>query len=526
MNTEVTILSGIIAIYLGIIALLSWIAWKRSKNSSDYLVAGRKAHPFVMAMSYGAAFISTSAIIGFGGMAAKFGLGLLWLPFMNIAVGILLAFLLFGKRTRQIGSALGANTFPEFLGLRFGSKSIRRFTALVIFLVMPLYASAVLSGGARVLESFMDYDIAVFAFAVIIAIYVVMGGMKGVMYVDSFMGVIMICGMTALLLTTYIELGGFVSVHEKLSNMAHLVPADLAAKGHAGWTAMPELNSECWWMLVSSLILGVGIGALAQPQLAVRFMTVSSSKQLNRAILVGSIFILMTAGFAYVIGALSNVWYYEHHGKIALEMANNNADAVMPGFIKSAMAPWFYYIFTVTLLSAGMSTLSSLLHVIGSSFGNDLLGDIADRKNISRVRLTKLGIIIGIIATVGIAYTLPGSIIARVTAMFFGICAAAFLPAYFAALYSRRTTRTGLWASIISGSAVCIFATLFMHRAESAPLGICKMFFGKTELFGIDPWPFIDPLVFALPISIIMLIAGSFFGKPCSNPCFDTRKGN
>ena len=522
MNSEIFILSGIIAVYLGVIAVLSLIAWKRSKSSSDYLLAGRKAHPFVMAMSYGAAFISTSAIIGFGGMAAKFGLGLLWLPFMNIAVGILLAFLFFGKRTRQIGNALGASTFPEFLGLRFGSKNISRFVALVIFLVMPLYASAVLSGGARVLESFMDYDIALIAFAVIIAVYVSIGGMKGVMYVDSFMGAIMLCGMCALLVMTYKELGGFISVHEKLSSMAHLVPADLAAKGHQGWTAMPELNSECWWLLVSSLILGVGIGALAQPQLAVRFMTVSSGKQLNRAILVGSIFILMTAGFAYVIGALSNVWYFEQHGRIAVDMANGNADAVMPMFIKDAMAPWFYYIFTVTLLSAGMSTLSSLLHVIGSSFGNDLLACT----KYSKVKLTRVGIIIGIVAAVVIAWLLPGSIIARVTAMFFGVCAAAFLPAYFAALYSERVTKTGLWASIISGTAVCIFATLFMHRAESAPLGICRMIFGKTELFGVDPWPYIDPLVFALPISIIMLIAGSFFGKPCKLPCNITQKGS
>lgn len=514
MSGELAILTGVIAAYLGVIALLSFAAWKRSRNSSDYLVAGRKANPFVMAMSYGAAFISTSAIIGFGGMAARFGLGLLWLPFMNIAVGILLAFLFFGKRTRQIGSALGASTFPEFLGLRFGSGGIRRFVALVIFLVMPLYASAVLSGGARVLESFMDYNLAIIAFAVIISVYVIMGGMKGVMYVDAFMGTIMIVGMLALLVTTYSELGGFISVHRELSEMRSLVPPELAAKGHAGWTSMPVFNSECWWMLVSSLILGVGIGALAQPQLAVRFMTVSSGKQLNRAILAGSIFIFMTAGFAYVIGALSNVWTYRHMGKIALDAAGGNTDAVMPMFIKEAMNPWFYYIFTVTLLSAGMSTLSSLLHVIGASFGNDLIADTAWGKRCSKVRTTRLGILIGIIATVAIAYMLPGSIIARVTAMFFGICAAAFLPAYFAALYSRRTTRVGVWASMISGAAVCIFATLFMHRSESAALGICEKIFGTTEIFSVNPWPFIDPLVFALPISILMLIVGSCFGQP------------
>jgi len=502
------IICAIIAVYLGVIAFLSYRACRASRSSADYLVAGRSAHPFVMAMSYGAAFISTSAIIGFGGMAAKFGLGLLWLPFMNIAVGILVAFLCFGKRTRRIGQELNANTFPEFLGLRYQSPHLRWFVALLVCLFMPLYSSAVLIGGARVLENFMDYDLALIAFAVIIAFYVVIGGIRGVMYVDAFMGGIMVLGMVALLISTYSELGGFSSVHQALSDLAPLVPEELRAKGHVGWTRMPVFNKECWWMLVTSLMLGVGIGALAQPQLAVRFMTVKSGKQLNRAILVGSLFILLTAGIAYVIGALSNVWFYRATGEIALTAAGNNADAVMPLFIKSSMNKYFYYIFTITLLSAGMSTLSSLLHVIGSSLGHDLAGGLFPQKGGS-VLLTRIGIVAAIVLSVLIGYLLPASIIARVTAIFFGICAAAFLPAYFAALYWRGATRAGVWASVIAGAAVSGFGLVFTHRAEAAPLGICRALFGKTELFGVNPWPFVDPLVFALPVSVLVLVAVS-----------------
>ena len=52
-----------------------------------------------MAMSYGATFASTSAIVGFGGNAGLFGMGLLWLTFFNIFVGIFIAFVFYGKRT-------------------------------------------------------------------------------------------------------------------------------------------------------------------------------------------------------------------------------------------------------------------------------------------------------------------------------------------------------------------------------------------------------------------------------------------
>ena len=110
-------LFGITAlVYLLCIAWLGYRGYRRTVNHQDYLLAGRSVHPFVMAMSYGAAFISTSAIVGFGGIAGQFGMGLLWLSFMNIAVGIFVAFVFFGRRTRRIGKALDAHTFPEFIG--------------------------------------------------------------------------------------------------------------------------------------------------------------------------------------------------------------------------------------------------------------------------------------------------------------------------------------------------------------------------------------------------------------------------
>ena len=56
---------------------LGYLGYKQTKTAADYLVAGRSAHPVVMALSYGATFISTSAIVGFGGAAANLGMGVL-----------------------------------------------------------------------------------------------------------------------------------------------------------------------------------------------------------------------------------------------------------------------------------------------------------------------------------------------------------------------------------------------------------------------------------------------------------------
>ncbi|MDA3815826.1 MAG: hypothetical protein PF486_00485 [Prolixibacteraceae bacterium] len=86
MNTFT--LGLIVLIYLLSLTYLGIRGYRQTKTSSDYLIAGRQIHPFVMAVSYGATFISSSAIIGFGGIAANFGMGLIWLTFLNMFVTV------------------------------------------------------------------------------------------------------------------------------------------------------------------------------------------------------------------------------------------------------------------------------------------------------------------------------------------------------------------------------------------------------------------------------------------------------
>ncbi len=519
MNT--LILGALIAIYMMMIGYLGFRGFRKTRDKQDYLLAGRSAHPFVMAMSYGAAFISTSALVGFGGIAGQFGMGLMWLVFMNIAIGIVVAFLCFGRRTRRMGAAINANTFPEFMGNRFDSNGLKIFLALVIFLFMPLYSSVVLIGGARFLEEVMqiDYCWALTVFAVVVAVYVVFGGLKGVMYVDAMMGTVMIAGMLSLLILCYWKLGGVTAAHQALTDMAPLVAERMpqeAALGHQGWTVMPRFNSVWWWNLVSSLMLGVGIGALAQPQLAVRFMTVKSGRELHRAVLIGSVFILLTVGSAYMVGALSNVFFYRSgagiadaiSGKLAIEAAGGNPDLIIPLFIRQALPPVILYIFSLTLLSAAMSTLSSLFHVTGSAIGHDLVSNLA-RGSKDSTLITRIGVVFGICVSVLLGFILPPGIIARGTAIFFGVCAAAFLPSYWAALYWRGATRFGVWLSMSVGVGASLFGLFFLHRKESAALGICEALFGRSELVSAFPWPFVDPFVYSLPLSVLALVIGS-----------------
>ncbi len=524
---DTVIFGALTAVYLVVIMFIGYYGWKKTKKEEDYLLAGRKVHPLVLALSYGATFISTSAIVGFAGVSAQLGMGLIWLIVMNIGLGIFIAFVVYGKKTREVGMKLKAVTFPHLLRKIYDSKFMQTVSGLIILIGMPLYTAAILIGGARFIETTLEiqYDVALLGFAIIVALYVVLGGLIAVMYTDALQGAIMFFGMIVLIILTYVLLGGVTPANSELTSMATLVPDGLRNIGMTGWTSFPELGSTLWLTMVTTIILGVGIGVLAQPQLVVRFMTVKDNRSMNRAVLVGGVFILVLTGAAYTVGALTNVYFYQESGQIAVDYVGGNVDSIMPTFINEAMPDAFVIVFMLALLAAAMSTLSSLFHTMGTSAGfdiwNNLKGsriaklwegkvpstpEVSEGSSMRRsFRSSQFGMIIMIVISIALAYVMPGSIIARATAMFFGLCAAALLPAYTHGLFAKnRSTLAAKWSLAIGAIAWFVWTAL-VHVKESSVLGISQWLFGEAAVLGL-PWQVVDPLIVALPLSILTLV--------------------
>ncbi len=521
---NIPLLAGCLLVFIGIVTYLTYLGSKQTKNQLEYMVAGRRINGWMMALSYAATFISTSAIVGFGGAAGLFGFSLLWLSFFNIFVGIFIAFVFLGAPIRQMSANLGSNSIASFLGDRFQSKFITWFTGLMIFLLMPAYTGAVLIGGARFIQESLqiDYNLALLFLVLLVAFYVGWGGMRGVMYADAFMAIMMIAGMGLLLLKTYSVVGGIAGGHQALTSMSAMVPDNLAQGGHLGWTSMPALGSPVWWTVVSTMVMGVGIGVLAQPQLALRFMTVPNKRALNRALVTGGICIFLFTGTAFMVGPLSNVYFYETFGKVSVAMVNGNIDLIMPAFINAIMPPSYVYLFMITLISACLTTVLGLIHVQSVAFSRDMLATWGI-KNANSIKYSRVGVALSALGAAVMAYLLPEGVIARATAFWFGICAAGILPLLLAAVFWRRATRTAAIASVASGYGVAIFGFVFLHSSESAAFGICKALFGVDALLPY-PWTAIDPLFYSLPVSAVVLVAVSCFSKQFSrehlNRCF------
>lgn len=132
--------------------------------------------------------------------------------------------------------------------------------------------------------------------------------------------------------------------------------------------------------------------------------------------------------------------------------------------------------------------------------------------------MIRLAVLVSILISFIICFILGESndspIIAISTSLFMGICASAFLPSYFCALYWKKVTKRGAYASMWVGVVATILLLIFIHAKEATAMGICKAIFGTDVLITDGLMKFIDPIMFAFPLSAITIVVVSLMTQP------------
>ncbi|EMR74389.1 Sodium/proline symporter (Proline permease) [Thermoplasmatales archaeon SCGC AB-539-N05] len=495
---DVIFFAVFMALFAAMFTFLGYLGYKKTKTAEDYYVAGRKMGPLVIAFSYGATFISAVALIGFSGIASIYGHSILWLAFLNIFVGVLIAFIFYGFRTRKMGLSLKAVTLPEMLGNRFNSTRLQSVSGLIIAIFMIAYASAVFLAVASLFQvTFgISYELCVIIFTIVVGLYIVVGGLYAVMWTHAIQGILMIVGMLILTIGIYAMLGGVGPAHEAAAALSHDQLLGMGWKnvpsGFTTLTSFPETFSPAF-MTILTLVFGVGIGVLAQPQLIVRYLSAKSEKALRRAIPYGGIFILLMTFTAFSIGPLCNVL-----------MINNRLsypgtpDKVVPLVISELFPQWFVFLFLFVVLAAAMSTASALFHTAGASIGRDVF-EKGIMKGISQgksIKITRIATIIIVIATLIITLN-PLDVVAIMCAFFFGLMACTFLAPYTFMLYWKKTSKAGAWAGMLGGFVfTMLWYALVYFKTAPQIIG--------SSLINEYVWNMLDPIFIGIPLSFLL----------------------
>ncbi len=432
-------------VYFAIILTIGFVASRRTKNLSDYMLAGRGLSGPVAALGAGASDMSGWLLLGLPGAVYLLGISQIWMP-IGLSIGAYLNWQFVAKRLRVYTEVVDdALTIPTYFDNRFqdGSGILRCVTALAIIVFFVFYTSSGFVGGALLFQTtyHISYHIALWVGAAFICAYIGIGGFLAVNWTDFFQGTLMFFVLLTVPILVLHHMGGW---QHTINVIGAIDAQDLDALHHISTIT-----------IVSLLVWGLGY--FGQPHILVRFMATKSPKYIPQAR-----FICMTWMIISLYGAVFTGFFgiaHFHNPNLA------NSETVFVDFAQELFNPWFAGIIIAAILSAIMSTISALLLASASAVTEDFYHKVLRKNARSREllwvsRLTVVGIVI---AAIVLAHDPNRSILALVAYAWGGL-GGTFGPVVLFSLYWSRMTAKGAIAGICVGAIVSIIWNILDHH--------------------------------------------------------------
>ncbi|MEN8150837.1 MAG: sodium:solute symporter [Planctomycetota bacterium] len=432
--------------YALLIIVIGILGSRKTRTFTDFLLGGREVGPWMTAFSYGTAYFSAVLFIGFAGnIGWRHGLSGLWIAIGNSIVGVLFVWWLLGSRIKKVTGAYGVHTMPELLEARYGSRGIRLFTSLAIFVFFIPYSAAVFMGLGYLFESNfnMDYRLMVLLMGVFTGIYLVLGGYKSMAMIDVIFGIVMIFGVGVLLWSCLDKGGGLAKI---LADLEAMDPKLTAPVGPPGV-----------WPLVSLVFL-TSIAPLAMPQLVQKFYSIKDRRSVRIGMFASTVFAVIVTVTAYFTGALTRLFLTpESHPALFERKGSEFFDALMPEMLTTVIPPALSVVIFLLILSASMSTLAALVLISSSTIVKDLYAgfihrDASDRRLTVLVRIASIGFIA---LSMGLALAKP-AVIVTILSISWGAIGAVFLGPFLWAMFGKSVGKVGAMGAAVLGLGTCL----------------------------------------------------------------------
>jgi SSS family solute:Na+ symporter len=414
-------------------------------------------------VAYGTSYFSAVIFIGFAGTQGwQFGLNALWIALGNALIGAGAAWLVLARRTRRITQNLDTMTMPEFLQERYGAKHLKPVAASIIFFFLLPYSASVFKGLGHLFEAVfhLPYDIALLIMIAFTGVYLILGGYFAIAVTDFIQGIIMFAGAAVMILVLTGQGGGFAEMIRLTGEnyQAHIPPANQPSA-----------------LTVISLVFMTSFGTWGLPQMTQKFYAIKNEQVIPKAALVTTVFALMIGFAAYMTGAFSHIFF-----DLATIPRNEAGailyDLIVPTLLTEHLPQVLLALILLLVLSASMSTLSSLVLVSSSAVAIDLYPSRQEAKtgkdrSVAMMRFLSLVFII-------ISYFISRfqiSIIVTLMSLSWGAVSGAFAAPYIYGLYWKRVTKAAAYTGLLSGLGVEIILFFVLGPSRSPLAASCAI---------------------------------------------------
>ncbi len=480
-------------------AVIGCISYGKAKTLDGFLVGGRNVGAWATAFAYGTTYFSAVVFVGYAGQHGwNIGIGAMWIGIGNAVLGCLLSWLLFANRTRKMTKHLDAKTMPEFFGKRYDSKAMKIFSALIIFIFLVPYSAAVYKGLGSLFSAIfprVDTWIWMLIIACLTALYLVIGGYIATAYTNLLQGIIMIAGVVCLIVAVlnHDAVGGIRGLFENLA--AFQSPA-----GDPNPTTGAQLTSifggDSFKFLCFNIML-TSFGTWGLPQMLGKFYAIKDTAAIKRGTIISTIFCVIIGCGAYLIGSTSRLI-------LGGTLPEGGVDAIIPAVLMEVLGGntvglILLAIIMILLLSASMSTLVSVVLTSASSVSVDLIPALRKKPTnpTTQMILTRLFCLAFVLCSfIFTIFKIP--IIVNLMSFSWGVVSGCFIGPYVWGLFSKRITKAGAFAGMISGLLT---------------VGIPTLIITVTSGFGAAAAKSPEMGVAAMAVSLVVVPLVSFIGK-------------
>ena len=488
----------ILAIYVAIMVSIGLYMSRRTKSSEDFMLGGRSVGSWLTAFSYGTTYFSAVVFIGYAGQFGwMYGASATWVGIGNAIIGSLIPFFLIGKRTRLMTNHLGAKTMPEYFEHRFDSKGLKTASALIVFIFLIPYTASVYNGLSRLF----------IAMAVLSAIYVTLGGYKATALNDFFQGIIMLIGIGTVVALTVQKKDGLSAALDALNTISD----SKTETGTLGSLFGPDPINLLGVVILTSL------GTWGLPQMVQKFYAIKDEQAIKKGAIISTFFAIVVAGGSYFMGGFVRLYCTldsaDGSGRAFIETVNGKPvyDTMVPALIHQALPNLLIGLVVVLVLSASLSTLSSLVLTSSSTLTNDLIKPrIKNFDDKHQVMFMRIFIAVFLVISVLIACHKNASI-STLMSYSWGALSGAFLGPFLYGLFMKKASKAAVAASMITGVGISVTHMLLFSFNIEAFSGI------KQAVIDLNcPLQLLSPInagAFAMIVSLLIVPIVSSFTK-------------